>query len=92
MAGNKPWKCYESPNGLWRIRDAENRSITSGTGGNDARDIIQGVNNRDALLLGCKAFVRWVDDCWGASEILHPETRREYEAVKIAIKNAEKSR
>ena len=49
------------------------------------------MTDRDALLLGCKAFVRWVDGCWGASEILHPETLKEYEAAKIAIKNAEKS-
>ena len=42
------------------------------------------------LLKAAKAFVRWVDACWGADEILHPETLAEYEAAKKAVAAAER--
>ncbi len=41
------------------------------------------------LLQAAKSFVRWVNACWGTTEILAPETLVEYEAAKAAIKSAE---
>lgn len=43
------------------------------------------------LLKAAKAFVRWVDDCWGVSELINPETLLEYEEAMKAIAAAEKT-
>lgn len=51
----------------------------------DARLIAQSPD----LLKAAKCFVRWVDACWGASEILSSETLKEYEEAKEAIRKAE---
>ena len=53
-----------------------------------AAELVRRWNCHEELLTGCQKFVRWVDACWGASEILHTDTLKEYQDAKEAIKEA----
>src|SRR5690348_11112481 len=81
-----PWIALKQDSGLWQVRSQEtNHRVASDLYEGDAKQIAAAPD----LLAGCKAFVRWVDDCWGASHVLSPETLAEYERAKAAIAKAE---